>query len=104
MNEITKDKYKITFNRHDREPTHSIVSGKIIRLLLRECGFTYYEIDGHTQTMDLKKMTKSMSIKRLDEKRKDQKVVKIDGKLIEDKCGDLRLFYPLVGKSRSNKQ
>ena len=31
MKKITKDKYKITFNPSSKEPTNSIVSGKIIR-------------------------------------------------------------------------
>jgi hypothetical protein len=45
MKTITKDKYKITFVKHKEEPTYSIVSGKIIRQLLKECGFSYPEID-----------------------------------------------------------
>ena len=62
MKKITKDKYKITFNPRGELTTSSVVSGNIIRLLLRECGFSYHEIDGG---LDLKDITKSMNIKRI---------------------------------------
>jgi len=62
MKPITKNRYKVTFNPDSKRPTYSIISGRVIRLLLKDIGFTNYEVDGGMDFSDVK----SMNIKLID--------------------------------------